>query len=1189
MKSINFILVTIFMMIITNSSLYSQCPPVNWLLTQGGYFFQEGETITCSEPGHNTQGGNNDELGIVDENPFLVKVKDYPPIRAFPIIPPSCGTIYYMAFDTDNENKPIPVRLENNVWHTIKTFRSNGIGYEFNVFPPANVDVNNEADFLLNFDGTGRDKVWDEPGWDWKDFLTTPIEKTYNFSVKLEGASYLELGTSGEYLANVEGGEGHYTFKWEKRIIYSDGSVGAWINLGEKIPSTYSDFSGCFDNDTVYVYFDEYKINIQKNETNDIELKVTVTSYNFDRSVDVISASKIITSTPPKIRLVNLIEDTDNFGSLIVDDNISNPITSGNTVQFNYNTVHSLRTNLLPYVINWNNSGKNEKHIFWTYNRTISKKYFNLTKTIIIDENTPKSVEANFYKIEPVTLQTEIDGVPAGKIYFSDPWYYYQDSNGNWVQSDEFIELNSPASIDENSVYGGVFLGEGYDPVYDVWNPPYYSIKASSTITINNKTHKLYFDYWEASNNGADATFKNANLDSTAVVFNNAGATVKAVMKGNLLSNTASAFANNNQRKIVRTADGTLHLVYESMGNVWLERSTDDGNSWEIMNNGRALSAFRGKSPSIAIDNENGNNFYVVYQAYGGDDIDARYPYLYVEYYERGHSTPTLKSSVYVYETTEETDLEPVISKERWGKLLLVFRVSEASELSDGLYYFYGNHDVTHHGASSPIEWYNEDEPVRIANTTSSSRHPSLAVKGTTSDAPFHLVWQESDTQIRYYTMVIGNRTITPSNYEIVSSGSGYTKNYNPTITVMDNNIVRVGWVGYRFVKGINKRNKTEAIGTHIYNAVQREKNTTGWSNVFYKLGSKVTTVNLNASEDDNTVFAWVESSSTKSGKYVINNSTNYRTICNGIDYVQISNGEMVEEMKASTYKLDTTPYSIETEEIEDRVAKSSTNVYSIGREGIISKSGAEFFFVMGDIVLNDKQVGFKPISGKVDTNNYFTYLESEKLEVNDKSTLSYTVLYGFVDSTEVAQVLKGDKNINFRVELVDAESNEILGIYDDVTYSEKNLYQYSNIAYRLNMAGIGQREVKLRLRIKENIGGKYTLGSLSSEEELLPKSYVKEISYEGALAIKAYSLKQNYPNPFNPTTTIEYQIAKPGRVELSVYDMLGRKVKTLVNGYKAKGRYSVKFSGEGLSSGVYIYRLRVNNYEKIRKMILLK
>ncbi len=77
MKSINFILMTTFMIIIINSSLYSQYPPINWLLTQGGYNFDENDIITCpNQLSGSTQGQNNDELGIVDENPFLVKVKD---------------------------------------------------------------------------------------------------------------------------------------------------------------------------------------------------------------------------------------------------------------------------------------------------------------------------------------------------------------------------------------------------------------------------------------------------------------------------------------------------------------------------------------------------------------------------------------------------------------------------------------------------------------------------------------------------------------------------------------------------------------------------------------------------------------------------------------------------------------------------------------------------------------------------------------------------------------------------------------------------------------------------------------------------------------------------------------------------------------------------------------------------------
>ncbi len=90
------------------------------------------------------------------------------------------------------------------------------------------------------------------------------------------------------------------------------------------------------------------------------------------------------------------------------------------------------------------------------------------------------------------------------------------------------------------------------------------------------------------------------------------------------------------------------------------------------------------------------------------------------------------------------------------------------------------------------------------------------------------------------------------------------------------------------------------------------------------------------------------------------------------------------------------------------------------------------------------------------------------------------------------------------------------------------------------------------------------------------------------------YYLYQNYPNPFNPVTTIRYSIPSVGTsfmkfVQLKVYDVIGNEVTTLVNEQKPAGNYIVKFDGSRLSSGVYIYRLTVENYSAARKLVLLK
>ena len=85
------------------------------------------------------------------------------------------------------------------------------------------------------------------------------------------------------------------------------------------------------------------------------------------------------------------------------------------------------------------------------------------------------------------------------------------------------------------------------------------------------------------------------------------------------------------------------------------------------------------------------------------------------------------------------------------------------------------------------------------------------------------------------------------------------------------------------------------------------------------------------------------------------------------------------------------------------------------------------------------------------------------------------------------------------------------------------------------------------------------------------------------------YALVGNYPNPFNPTTKINYQLPKDGFVLLKVYDILGREVATLVNENKQAGNYLITFDASKLSSGVYIYTIRVNDFFQSKKMISIK
>ena len=123
-----------------------------------------------------------------------------------------------------------------------------------------------------------------------------------------------------------------------------------------------------------------------------------------------------------------------------------------------------------------------------------------------------------------------------------------------------------------------------------------------------------------------------------------------------------------------------------------------------------------------------------------------------------------------------------------------------------------------------------------------------------------------------------------------------------------------------------------------------------------------------------------------------------------------------------------------------------------------------------------------------------------------------------------------------------------------------------------------GEEEV-----ISEN--GPLTLGVNASDAVL---------SIYDALLPDEFALHQNYPNPFNPVTTLRYDLPENGLVNITIYDMLGRHVKTLVNQDQVAGYKSVVWDatndyGKPVSAGIYLYQIHVDNYIQTKKMVLLK
>jgi hypothetical protein len=166
--------------------------------------------------------------------------------------------------------------------------------------------------------------------------------------------------------------------------------------------------------------------------------------------------------------------------------------------------------------------------------------------------------------------------------------------------------------------------------------------------------------------------------------------------------------------------------------------------------------------------------------------------------------------------------------------------------------------------------------------------------------------------------------------------------------------------------------------------------------------------------------------------------------------------------------------------------------------------------------------------------------------------------------------------------DVTDSLSYTLTTIYDGRDPSGYGGFQYQDLAVLGDADGDGKRELAVI-----NVTSEPYLEILEAGNVAAVLSRPEKIPTE-------YALHQNFPNPFNPSTDISYELVRAGEVTLEVYDLLGRRVKTLVSGFKGIGRHHTMWDGTNeqgvqVSSGVYVYTLRVNGFVSSRKMTLMR
>ncbi len=205
--------------------------------------------------------------------------------------------------------------------------------------------------------------------------------------------------------------------------------------------------------------------------------------------------------------------------------------------------------------------------------------------------------------------------------------------------------------------------------------------------------------------------------------------------------------------------------------------------------------------------------------------------------------------------------------------------------------------------------------------------------------------------------------------------------------------------------------------------------------------------------------------------------------------------------------------------------------------------------------------------------------------------------IFGVPDSINLDARTDGKKHL-IELELADnngelftvrvkkwAENTEF-DIYPALTSDITPVDPFSSFYYPITIKKIG-----FKLASDQQTGERYT-GSifLDNLEVVYPdRTVVSNERKEGSEIPNEVSLNQNYPNPFNPTTQISFRIPNAGKVDLDVYDVLGRKVTSLVDKRMSAGSHTVSFDAGQLSSGLYLYRLSTNETSISRKMMLIK
>jgi len=632
--------------------------------------------------------------------------------------------------------------------------------------------------------------------------------------------------------------------------------------------------------------------------------------------------------------------------------------------------------------------------------------------------------------------------------------------------------------------------------------------------------------------------------------------------QGKTTSLQAMDFAS--QRKLVREPNGKIHQVFESGKKVFYRNSSNDGSSW---NNLQQLSSptYTALYPSIT---ERGENLWAIWQIQGSQGTWGLKCKFSLDGGVSWSSGITLGQGI--------TSAEP-------GPLAVVSAGDPAKSFELMMAYRDGSAGIKTRRTTSYPGQSGWSSPITVTGSSGNSSNPSLNYRGN-DYGYFKSVW--IDNGKIYYSPYYPD-TWSPPTWVNDGTYGILTNEANPSFGLTGSNDIRIAWQA------------TDNTGKDI---IVENANL---SNV-YKTFEPSTTSNHYSlpsitGHDGNRLSVFWHDTNKKIRRAVYDPSTGwtgYNFGTNGFNVttsIQNPSGGVENVIWLSG---EESPFSMimPAPAFNNPLANPFTNPeetsFAHGREIVLGLPSTSSYLKIGlsaiavtTITRDTVRLATVPV---VDTT---TYSLEEVLSLLESSP---SVIGGDADEISLAYSLNGsslDRLVstgNLVLETVDGNTGEVLSSPVSLDLTQIGRSPIIRDTISLDARGVRGRSLVLRMRMDSLAFQRSPIQAFVVERFIEAGESLSSIQGLTSNVTVAGSA-QNYPNPFNPVTKISYEVPQSAHVTLTIYDILGRSVRTLVDEFVLAGQHEATFDGRGLASGVYFYRLDSGTTMIIKKMLLLK